>query len=95
MYSHIGGKIKIVAIAMAELFAIAAILGGVYFLKNGGNVWIGLAMIIIGPFLASRKGIRVLVFYYRGLQNWETEPGYLRDTCGLIQDRSSRYLSIS
>ena len=52
MYSHIGGKIKILAIAMAELFAIAAILGGVYFLKNGGNVWIGLAMIIIGPFLA-------------------------------------------
>ena len=26
-------------------------------------------------------------FYYRGLQNWETEPGYLRDTCGLAQDR--------
>lgn len=26
-------------------------------------------------------------FYYRGLQNWESEPGYLRDTCGLAQDR--------
>ena len=26
-------------------------------------------------------------FYYRGLQNWETESGYLRDTCGLAQDR--------
>ena len=25
--------------------------------------------------------------YYRGLQNWETERGYLRDTCGLAQDR--------
>jgi hypothetical protein len=25
--------------------------------------------------------------YYRSLQNWETERGYLRDTCGLAQDR--------
>lgn len=26
-------------------------------------------------------------FYYRGLQNWETERGYLRDTCLLAQDQ--------
>ena len=26
-------------------------------------------------------------FYCHGLQNWETERGYLRDTCGLAQDR--------
>lgn len=25
-------------------------------------------------------------FYYRGLKNWETEKGYLRDTCLLMQD---------
>jgi hypothetical protein len=31
-------------------------------------------------------------FYYRGLQNWETEPGYLRDTCGLAQDRFRQIL---
>ena len=31
-------------------------------------------------------------FYYRGLQNWETEPGYLRDTCGLAQDRFQQVL---
>ena len=52
MYSRIGGKIKVLAIALAELFAIAAILGGVYFLKNGGKIWIGLAFILVGPFLA-------------------------------------------
>ena len=27
------------------------------------------------------------LYYYRGLQNWETEKGYLRDTCLLAQDR--------
>ena len=26
-------------------------------------------------------------FYYRGLQNWETEKVYLRDTCLLAQDK--------
>ena len=31
-------------------------------------------------------------FYYRGLQNWETEQGYLRDTCGLAQDRFKKVL---
>ena len=29
---------------------------------------------------------------YRGLQNWETERGYLRDTCGLAQDRFQQVL---
>ena len=28
----------------------------------------------------------------RGLQNWETEPGCLRDTCGLAQDRFQQVL---
>ena len=31
-------------------------------------------------------------FYYRGLQNWEIEKGYLRDTCGLAQDRINQVL---
>ena len=31
-------------------------------------------------------------FYYRGLQNWETERGYLHDTCGLAQDRFQQEL---
>ena len=31
--------------------------------------------------------------YYRGLQHWETEPGYLRDTCGLAQDRFQQVLA--
>lgn len=31
-------------------------------------------------------------FYYRGLQNWETEQGFLRDTCGLTQDRFRQVL---
>nr|MCR5335328.1 Fic family protein [Synergistes sp.] len=32
------------------------------------------------------------LYYYRGLQNWETEPGYFRDTCGLAQDRFRQVL---
>ena len=32
-------------------------------------------------------------FYYRGLQNWETEPDHLRDTCGLAQDRFQQVLT--
>ncbi len=32
-------------------------------------------------------------FYYRDLQTWETEPGYLRDTCGLAQDRFRQVLA--
>ena len=32
------------------------------------------------------------MFYYRGLTNWETERGYLTDTCLAAQDRFKTYL---
>ena len=32
------------------------------------------------------------MFYYRGLTEWETEKGYLRDTCLTVQDRYKAYL---
>ena len=32
------------------------------------------------------------MFYYRGLQNWKTERGYLRDTCLTAQDEFKRVL---
>ena len=32
------------------------------------------------------------MFYYRGLAEWETEKGYLRDTCLTAQDRYKTYL---
>ena len=32
------------------------------------------------------------LFYYRGLQKWKTERGYLRDTCLTAQDRFKAYL---
>ena len=32
------------------------------------------------------------MFYYRGLAEWETERGYLRDTCLTAQDRYKAYL---
>ncbi len=32
------------------------------------------------------------MFYYRGLANWTTERGYLRDTCLTAQDRFKAYL---
>ena len=28
----------------------------------------------------------IKLFYYRGLQNWPSVPGYLRDTCLTVQD---------
>ncbi len=31
-------------------------------------------------------------FYYRGLEQWKKEPGYLRDTCLTAQDRFKAYL---
>lgn len=34
----------------------------------------------------------MLFFHYRGLQNWQTERGYLRDTYGLAQDRFQQVL---
>ena len=33
------------------------------------------------------------MFYYRGLAKWETEKGYLRDTCLTAQDRYKAYLN--
>ncbi len=33
--------------------------------------------------------------YYRCLQNWETEPSNLRNTCGLAQDILSKSWNIS
>ena len=41
------------------------------------------------PFLIADE---LKAFNYRGLQNWETERGYLRDTCGLAQDRFKQVL---
>lgn len=32
------------------------------------------------------------MFYYRGLQNWQTERGYLRDTCLAAQDNFKKVL---
>jgi len=32
------------------------------------------------------------LFYYRGLAEWDREPGYLTDTCLAAQDRFKRYL---
>ena len=32
------------------------------------------------------------MFYYRGLAEWNTERGYLRDTCLTAQDRYKAYL---
>ena len=32
------------------------------------------------------------LYYYRGLEEWERERGYLRDTCLTAQDRFKRYL---
>ena len=31
-------------------------------------------------------------FYYRGLNEWDVEPGYLTDTCLLAQDRFKQWL---
>lgn len=34
----------------------------------------------------------IKLFYYRGLKEWTTERGYLRDTCLSAQDRFKKYL---
>lgn len=34
----------------------------------------------------------IKAFYYRGLNEWKTEPGFLRDTCLSAQDRFKKYL---
>lgn len=33
-----------------------------------------------------------VVFYYRGLKEWNKEQGYLMDTCLAAQDRYKAYL---
>ena len=43
----------------------------------------------IVPFIIDEE---LKLFYYRGLQEWENERGYLRDTCLLAQDKFKAYL---
>lgn len=43
----------------------------------------------IVPFIITDE---LKMFYYRGLQNWQTERGYLRDTCLTAQDRFKKVL---
>lgn len=43
----------------------------------------------IVPFIISDE---LKVFYYRGLQNWPEERGYLRETCVAAQDQFRQYL---
>lgn len=33
------------------------------------------------------------MFYYRGLREWNTEQGYLKDTCLTAQDPFKKYLN--
>lgn len=44
----------------------------------------------IVPFIISDD---MKLFYYRGLQEWRSEQGYLRDTCLMAQDRFKQYLN--
>lgn len=41
------------------------------------------------PFIIDEK---LKLFYYRGLQEWENEQGFLEDTCLTAQDRFKEYL---
>ncbi len=43
----------------------------------------------IVPFIITDE---VKMFYYRGLSEWNTEKGYLRDTCLTMQDTMKKYL---
>jgi len=43
----------------------------------------------IVPFII---GDDIKAYYYRGLREWETEPGYLRDTCLSAQDNFTKVL---
>ena len=43
----------------------------------------------IVPFIISDE---LKMFYYRGLQNWPEERGYLRETCVAAQDQFRQYL---
>ena len=41
------------------------------------------------PFIIDEE---LRLFYYRGLKEWNAEPGYLTDTCLAAQDKFIRYL---
>ena len=43
----------------------------------------------IVPFIIDEK---LKMFYYRGLDKWRTEKGYLLDTCLSVQDKFKEYL---
>jgi len=43
----------------------------------------------IVPFIIDEE---LKLFYYRGLREWPTEKGYLRDTCLAAQDKFKKYL---
>lgn len=43
----------------------------------------------IVPFIISDD---MKLYYYRGLKEWKSEKGYLRDTCLMAQDRFKQYL---
>lgn len=43
----------------------------------------------IVPFIISDD---MKLYYYRGLKEWRSEKGYLRDTCLMAQDRFKQYL---
>ena len=43
----------------------------------------------IVPFIIDEE---LKMFYYRGLREWDTERGYLRDTCLAAQDKFKKYL---
>ena len=43
----------------------------------------------IVPFIITDE---LKMFYYRGLQSWPTEPGFLRDTCLTAQDQFKKVL---
>ncbi len=43
----------------------------------------------IVPFIIDEE---LKLFYYRGLHEWKTEPGYLLDTCLTAQDKFKQYL---
>ena len=43
----------------------------------------------IVPFIIDEE---LKLYYYRGLHEWKSERGYLRDTCLAAQDKFKRYL---
>ena len=43
----------------------------------------------IVPFIIDEK---LKLYYYRGLKEWNTQRGYLRDTCLTAQDKFKKYL---